>query len=107
MLNILGCLDKPSEDHILDGVNIKDLGRDELARNRKIGLYFRHIIFYPEQRLKRMWNFRCYIILKFLQRKEINELEALTAVKLESRIEHLPNQMSGGQQQGLLLQGHW
>jgi putative ABC transport system ATP-binding protein len=43
LLNIIGCLDKPSGgDYILDGVNIKNLDRDELAvlRNQKIGFVF-------------------------------------------------------------------
>ena len=43
MLNIIGCLDKPSEGHyILDGTSISDLGRNELAtlRNKKLGFVF-------------------------------------------------------------------
>ncbi len=43
MLNILGCLDKPSAgDYLLDGTNVKLLGKNELARlrNRKIGFVF-------------------------------------------------------------------
>ena len=43
LLNILGCLDQPSDgDYLLDGVNVKKLSRNELARlrNRKIGFVF-------------------------------------------------------------------
>src|ERR1700748_295090 len=43
LLNILGCLDKPSiGNYFLDGVDVKQLSRDELAqlRNRKIGFVF-------------------------------------------------------------------
>ena len=43
MLNILGCLDKPSAgSYMLDGVDVKKLNRDELAtlRNHKIGFVF-------------------------------------------------------------------
>ena len=43
LLNILGCLDQPSHgDYLLDGVNVKELSRNELARlrNRKIGFVF-------------------------------------------------------------------
>src|SRR5690349_23179232 len=43
LLNMLGCLDKPtSGDYLLDGVNVRDLSRNELARlrNRKIGFIF-------------------------------------------------------------------
>src|SRR5450432_2041400 len=43
LLNILGCLDKPTDgNYLLDGVNVKNLSRNELARlrNRKIGFVF-------------------------------------------------------------------
>ena len=43
MLNILGCLDKPSDGtYLLDGADVKTLSRDELARlrNHKIGFVF-------------------------------------------------------------------
>ncbi|WP_278555426.1 ABC transporter ATP-binding protein [Elizabethkingia bruuniana] len=107
MLNILGCLDKPSEgDYILDGVNIKDLSRDELAklRNRKIGFVFQAYNLLPRTTAKEN------VELPLLYNPEVSAeernkraIEALTAVKLESRIEHLPNQMSGGQQQRVAI----
>ncbi len=43
MLNIIGCLDKPTVgDYILDGTNISDLNKNQLAalRNRKLGFVF-------------------------------------------------------------------
>ena len=43
LLNIVGCLDQPTEgDYLLDGVNVRHLSRNELARlrNRKIGFVF-------------------------------------------------------------------
>ncbi|MGE5421065.1 MAG: ABC transporter ATP-binding protein, partial [Chloroflexota bacterium] len=43
MLNILGCLDKPtSGDYLLDGINVNTMNRDELARlrNKKLGFVF-------------------------------------------------------------------
>ena len=43
LLNILGCLDKPTDgNYLLDGVNVKNLSRNELAklRNYKIGFVF-------------------------------------------------------------------
>ncbi len=43
MLNILGCLDKPtSGDYLLDGINVNTMNRDALAklRNKKLGFVF-------------------------------------------------------------------
>jgi putative ABC transport system ATP-binding protein len=51
MLNILGCLDKPtSGTYLLDNVDVKKLSRNELAqlRNRKIGFVFQPIIYWQE-----------------------------------------------------------
>lgn len=107
MLNILGCLDKPSEgDYILDGVNIKELGRDELAklRNRKIGFVFQAYNLLPRTTAKE--NVELPLLYNpdvSAEERNRRAIEALTAVKLESRIEHLPNQMSGGQQQRVAI----
>ncbi|AQX09735.1 ABC transporter ATP-binding protein [Elizabethkingia ursingii] len=107
MLNILGCLDKPSEgDYILDGVNVKDLGRDELARlrNRKIGFVFQAYNLLPRTTAKE--NVELPLLYNpdvSAEERNKRAIEALTAVKLESRIEHLPNQMSGGQQQRVAI----
>src|SRR5436305_1827673 len=43
MMNVLGCLDRPTSGHyLLDGVDVSQLGRNELAeiRNQKIGFVF-------------------------------------------------------------------
>ncbi|MCL1670794.1 ABC transporter ATP-binding protein [Elizabethkingia ursingii] len=107
MLNILGCLDKPSEgDYILDGVNVKDLDRDELARlrNRKIGFVFQAYNLLPRTTAKE--NVELPLLYNpdvSAEERNKRAIEALTAVKLESRIEHLPNQMSGGQQQRVAI----
>ena len=107
MLNILGCLDKPSEgDYILDGVNVKDLSRDELARlrNRKIGFVFQAYNLLPRTTAKE--NVELPLLYNpdvSAEERNRRAIEALTAVKLESRIEHLPNQMSGGQQQRVAI----
>jgi putative ABC transport system ATP-binding protein len=62
MLNILGCLDKPtSGTYLLDNVDVKKLSRNELAqlRNRKIGFVF-HIIYWQEHLLWKMWSCHYY-----------------------------------------------
>ena len=65
MLNILGCLDKPtSGDYLLDGINVNTMNKDAIARlrNRNLDLFFRHTTCWPEQQLLRMWNFLFFII---------------------------------------------
>jgi putative ABC transport system ATP-binding protein len=65
MLNILGCLDKPTAgDYLLDGINVNTMEKDEIARlrNKKLDLFFRPIIFWQEQPHLRMWNFHSFTI---------------------------------------------
>jgi putative ABC transport system ATP-binding protein len=107
MLNILGCLDQPTDgDYLLDGVNVKQLSRNELAklRNRKIGFVFQSYNLLA--RTSALENTE----LPLLYNSEISGKErqaratkALEAVKLGDRLHHLPNQLSGGQQQRVAI----
>jgi len=107
LLNILGCLDKPSiGNYFLDGVDVKQLSRDELAmlRNHKIGFVFQAYNLLP--RTTALEN----VELPLLYNKEISSAErreravhALEAVKLADRFDHTPSQLSGGQQQRVAI----
>ncbi|QXU49070.1 ABC transporter ATP-binding protein [Chryseobacterium sp. D764] len=107
LLNIIGCLDKPSGgDYSLDGVNIKNLDRDELAvlRNQKIGFVFQSYNLLPRTTAKENVELPLlYNSKTSTEERHKRAIQALTAVKLESRIDHLPNQMSGGQQQRVAI----
>lgn len=107
LLNIIGCLDKPSGgDYILDGVNIKNLDRDELAvlRNQKIGFVFQSYNLLPRTTAKENVELPLLYNSKIsTEERHKRAIQALTSVKLESRIDHLPNQMSGGQQQRVAI----
>ncbi|KIC64813.1 ABC transporter ATP-binding protein [Chryseobacterium taiwanense] len=107
LLNIIGCLDKPSGgDYLLDGINIQNLDRDELAilRNKKIGFVFQSYNLLPRTTAKENVELPLLYNPKISsEERHERSLKALTAVKLESRIDHLPNQMSGGQQQRVAI----
>jgi len=107
LLNIIGCLDKPSSgDYLLDGINIKNLDRDELAilRNKKIGFVFQSYNLLPRTTAKENVELPLLYNSKISsEERHERSLKALAAVKLESRVDHLPNQMSGGQQQRVAI----
>ena len=107
LLNILGCLDKPSGgNYILDGTDVKNLNRDELARfrNNKIGFVFQSYNLLA--RTTALEN----VELPLLYNPAVSSIErrkramaALDSVKLAERYDHMPNQLSGGQQQRVAI----
>jgi putative ABC transport system ATP-binding protein len=107
MLNILGCLDKPSSgDYFLDDVDINALNRDALAklRNKKLGFVFQSYNLLARTtalenvELPLFYNSK----IRSKERKE-RALAALEAVGLSDRMHHMPNQLSGGQQQRVAI----
>jgi putative ABC transport system ATP-binding protein len=107
MLNILGCLDKPSSgEYFLDGVDINSLNRDALAklRNKKLGFVFQSYNLLARTtalenvELPLFYNSK----VRSKERKE-RAINALEAVGLADRMHHMPNQLSGGQQQRVAI----
>jgi len=107
MLNILGCLDKPSSGvYFLDSVDINSLNKDALAklRNKKLGFVFQ--AYNLLARTTALENVELPLFyngkISTRERKE-RALTALEAVGLADRMHHMPNQLSGGQQQRVAI----
>ncbi len=107
MLNILGCLDKPTAgDYKLDGTSISELNRNQLAqlRNDKLGFVFQSYNLLP--RTTALENVELPLFynstVKSKERRE-RAINALEAVGLADRMHHTPNQLSGGQQQRVAI----
>jgi putative ABC transport system ATP-binding protein len=108
MMNIIGCLDRPSGGrYLLDGTDISTLDRNGLAdiRNQKIGFVFQGFNLLTRTsavenvELPMMYN-RTGIGTKEMRRRA---MEALDMVGLSKRYDHHPNQLSGGQQQRVAI----
>jgi putative ABC transport system ATP-binding protein len=107
MLNILGCLDKPSAgDYKLDGISVAELTRNELAelRNAKLGFVFQS--YNLLSRTSALENVELPLFyndkVKSKERRE-RAIAALESVGLADRMHHMPNQLSGGQQQRVAI----
>jgi putative ABC transport system ATP-binding protein len=102
LMNILGCLDVPSEGRYeIDGVDARSLDEDELSdlRNRKIGFVFQSFNLVP--RTAAVANVElplAYAGMNRSERRRRAEL-ALGAVGMGNRAHHQPSELSGGQQQ--------
>ncbi len=105
-MNILGCLDTPTQgQYLVDGIDIGHLEKDALAeiRCRKIGFVFQG--FNLLQRTSAVENVELPMLYAGFSSKErkTKAFAALKAVGLEGREHHHPNQLSGGQQQRVAI----
>lgn len=103
LMNIIGCMDKAtSGDVILDGINLEDLSLSDFTRLRrdKIGMVFQqfHMIPYLTA-VENIMVAQYYHSMP--DRKEA--MEALARVGLEDRADHLPSELSGGEQQRVCI----
>jgi putative ABC transport system ATP-binding protein len=100
-MNIIGCLDQPSEgSYQLGGEEVAEMDEDELAgiRNRRIGFVFQTFNLIPRRPAYRQ------VMLPLMYNPQAVDAEekaraALQRVGLGQRMDHKPNELSGGQQQ--------
>jgi len=105
-MNIVGCLDRPTRGRYeLEGRDVTDLGRDDLAdiRNRRLGFVFQ--TFNLLSRTSALENVELPLLYAGVptgERRRRAE-ESLARVGLEGRAGFMPSQLSGGQQQRVAI----
>lgn len=106
LMHVLGCLDVPtSGSYFLDGIDIAQSTRDELAhiRNKKIGFVFQKFYLLPD--LTARDNVTLPLLYANIQEHEarLQAEKLLAMVNLTNRMTHYPYQLSGGQQQRVAI----
>lgn len=106
LMNILGCLDTPTDgEYYLNGEIVSSMKEKQLSfvRNNIIGFVFQSFNLIPT--LNALENVELPFIYRRTERKERHErsISALERVGLSERMTHRPNQLSGGQQQRVAI----
>ncbi len=104
MLNVIGCLDKPtSGSYFFEGVDVSQLNDNQLAevRNKKIGFVFQDFNLLP--RATALANVELPLLYSGVRRRHQRAIEALGQVGLGKRANHKPTEMSGGEQQRVAI----
>ncbi len=108
MMNIIGCLDKPTDGiYMLNGEDVSSFKKRKLAsiRNKTIGFVFQNFHLLPRTTALENVELPLLYSEKDLSWKEIHNQarEALEIVGLGDRTDHTPNELSGGQQQRVAI----
>jgi putative ABC transport system ATP-binding protein len=106
LMNLLGCLDTPSDGvYQIGGDNVAGVTRDELAeiRNRRVGFVFQSFNLLPH--LSALENVALPMLFGGVAPKERNRraAELLEKVGLGDRLDHKPTELSGGQMQRVAI----
>ncbi len=106
MLNILGCLDRPTEgEYLMEERKISSLSDDELSeiRSRKIGFVFQVFNLIPQ--LSVLENIGIPLFYQGVEESIIKEkaLKLAELVGLGERIRHRPSELSGGERQRVAI----
>ena len=106
MMNVLGCLDTPTEgEYVLDGETVSNLNDDQLAdiRSQKIGFVFQTFNLIPRSDV--FHNVELPLVYNGVPSSERRERAeaAIERVGLADRMHHKPNELSGGQRQRVAI----
>ncbi len=106
LMNLLGCLDTPSEgEYWLNGQPVSTLRDDELARirNKEVGFVFQTFHLLP--RYNALENVQLPLVYSNVPREErlARAKQTLQEVDLSDRMHHRPNELSGGQRQRVAI----
>lgn len=106
LMNILGCLDNPTEgNYLFNKTDVSMLDDDALStmRNKEIGFVFQNFNLLPK--LNALQNVEMPLIYAGIKADERRKhaLEALGKVGLTDRIHHKPSELSGGQRQRVAI----
>jgi putative ABC transport system ATP-binding protein len=106
LLNMVGCLDTPTSGTIeLNGTNITELSESDLAqvRGQSIGFVFQFFNLIPS--LSAIENVSLPLVFQGVPSEERREraAELLKMLGLGGRMEHLPSELSGGEQQRVAI----
>ncbi|MBN1691348.1 MAG: ABC transporter ATP-binding protein [Dehalococcoidia bacterium] len=104
MMNILGCLDRPTAGtYHLDGKDVASLSDDQLAsiRNDKLGFVFQSYNLLPK--ITALQNVALPLVYAGNNHRHQRALEALEAVGVAQRHMHKPQEMSGGEKQRVAI----
>ena len=105
-MNILGCLDRPTNgSYRLDGQEVAHLSDDELAyvRNKRIGFVFQSFNLLPK--LTALDNVALPMVYAGVSKSErmARAGQLLTDLGLGTRLDHMPAELSGGQRQRVAI----
>ena len=108
MMNLLGCLDRPTKGrYLLDGTDVSHLERNQLAdiRNQKLGFVFQGFNLLARTTARENVELPMLYGQRRLSSKQIHQraLHCLDLVGLSKRVDHSPSQLSGGQQQRVAI----
>ncbi len=106
LMNLVGCLDTPSEGtYLLGGEDVSKFTRDELAdvRNRRVGFVFQGFNLLPQ--ISAFENVELPLLFGGVAPKKRRERveELLARVGLAERMDHKPTELSGGQMQRVAI----